>query len=240
MIKKKAIAIIVIILFATGCGQNEDEWNYSVDAGQVDIDATQLDFNAEQLDINDMPIVKPDDSAETLTSISDMFGDSDFRIKYKMVLKYKGETSETDFEYYYKNGVLVEMHDSGRAIFSDDKIYFVNDVNKTSEVDQYQLEEGSFATLNKLLFMLFVVEGGYYTIGGTVVRDDGRTLTYAGFVDELENGSKEIIRIFFDGDDVFSVQFVGDEGTLVLENLSFDQNILDSVFEIPNDYIRKG
>ena len=156
-----------------------------------------------------------------------MFGSGTYHMKAKMI----NDSTEIIIEQYLKNGMmasLMETEDSVmRTIMRDGKMHMVNDDEKTVIVMPVMQQMGSTNSTA-------VDTAGMIYIGSGKAEFNGKTLPY----DEYSMDGEGKTQFFVDGNKMAGIRTIANEQEMDMVILELDQNVPDSVFEIPMDYER--
>ena len=253
------IAVVVVLSVLGGCKKKDDNGV----SDTVDINVTKPTKNAslpnndnsEMIDIsggNNFPeaggdltggaapfSANDDDNAERefgnafpenskAESYFNMFSSgSDLHIKAKM-LGLSGD-EEASTEMYYKSDmsatVIKTSAESMRVVFNSGKLYLIDDAAKSYIVSE--TTEVPSASDNLILDSMSYLSSGSDEF-------NGKTLYYEEYTDAYEY--KGSTQWFFDGDILAGMRDINTSGTFDTVYLEIDQNIPDSVFEIPSSY----
>lgn len=155
-----------------------------------------------------------------ITPYFDMVASGIYHFKYEVIL----ENNINIVEYYHKNGMVAIISQtgtkSGRMVSRDGKLYHVNDSEKTYWITYISVSYSSALEAEKMLY-----------IGNGTAEFYGELLFY-------EDESKHVSRFFFKGDLWVGIQHLSEE-FLDIINIEMDQNVLDYIFDIRNDYLEK-
>ena len=143
---------------------------------------------------------------------------------YRMEISITGEGINSDYAIYAKDGMFaVDM--GMRMIYKDGKSYIVMDSFEAVMVGNEEPDEDMTRFLPEESTLTYIDEGSGEFMG--------KTYKY----DEYLNDKGTKMYFYVDGDVFKGIHTVDADGSLTdMEILAFDQNVPDSVFEIPANY----
>ena len=149
--------------------------------------------------------------------------------KYHLKAKMVGNGKATDMEMYLNDknmATIIEMEGlKMKNITKDSKMYMVNDAAKTvmiTKIPQSSSENVSIKT-----------EGMTLTDSGTA-EFNGKMLPYKEYSNINQEGFKT--QYFLDGDKLAGIRNIIPEMTMDIIVIELDENVPDSVFDIPSNY----
>jgi len=162
---------------------------------------------------------------------SDMVAGDIFKIfesgTYHMKMRMSVGGNSMTTEQYFKNAMMASINEAGgmttRAIYKDGKSYTIMDAEKMVMV--MSIPQGTDSQSGKV-----ETSKMNYTGSGTA-EFAGKTHKY----DEYTIGGGKT-QFFVDGGSLIGMRSITAEGTIDVEILAFDNNVPDSIFEIPADY----
>jgi len=152
-----------------------------------------------------------------------MFSGGTYHMKAKMV----GGGVETTMEMYMKGdkwATLTEMGGmSNKMILKDHKMYIVNNEAKTVMVSN---------TTPSLEKRSGIETDGMTLTGSGKAEFNGKNLPY----EEYSNNMGSKVQYFLDGDKLAGIRNINDEMSIDIVILVLDQNVPDSIFDVPGNY----
>jgi hypothetical protein len=152
-----------------------------------------------------------------------MFSGGTYHMKAKMV----GGGMESTMETYMKDdkwAALMAMEgNTGKMVSKDNKFYIINDDAKTVMISKTTPSSGNSGGIE--------TAGMTFTGSGTAMFN-GKNLPY----EEYSDGEGNKAQYFLDGDKLAGIRNINEEMTMDIIILVLDQDVPDSVFDIPGNY----
>jgi len=223
-----ALVLSVVLVFAA-CGNKDEPVD---DGGNEALTTIAEDFVPEVID-DDAEITEPDAPAapgKAAQYFALMAGGT-----YHMQSKLEAAGVESITDTYIKDGMTAieteAMGQKTRIVTRDNKSYTIMDATKMIMVSEVPADQASAAEEAEAIHAFVPTRSGEGT-----AEFDGKTLPYEEY--GIEGA---VSQYFFDGDRLAGIRSIAKGDTSVdIVILALDDNVPDSVFEIPTDYQEMG
>jgi hypothetical protein len=215
-----ALAILMVAVLSTGCGNSKEAANTSGAAGSAQS--------------GNQSSATPGNLGDKLSATyADMMKSGKYYMKYKTSMDIEGQKMEVEASMAVSGeDMALSTKGSGyeaNIIVKNNKSYMVDHQNKTVMLlAENANQTGSSPEDNQDIN----TDGIVYSSSGTG-SFKGKTLPY-----EEYSTSDGKIRYYFDGKKLYGIEVIAQGATVQMEILEMSNNVSDSMFEIPASYTK--
>lgn len=214
------LAILIVAVLSTGCGNSKEAANTSGAAGSAQ-SGTQS--SAAPANLGD----------RLSATYADMMKSGKYYMKYKTTMDVEGQKAEVEASMAVSGeDMALSTKGSGyeaNIIVKNNKSYMVDHQNKTVML----LAENANQTSNSQENSQDINTDGITYLSSGTGSFKGKTLPY-----EEYSTSDGKIRYYFDGKKLYGIEVISQGATMQMEILEMSNNVSDSMFEIPASYTK--